>query len=139
MHLVKIEGQTHSARKGQPRGHPNHHCGRTLLLEGGGGVRVPSIITHKISSPQGWTSGCPTRGGGDPHHYHCRHHHWGGRVSGRGPFAQKRVLAGVACTGLVYYMRVTCPVPVLLLCPYHLEHVVARVYLALSSAQHQLE
>ena len=47
----------------------------------------------------------------------------GGRVSGRGPFAQKRVLAGVACTGLVYYMRVTCPVPVLSLCPYHLEDV----------------
>ena len=55
----------------------------------------------------------------------------GGGVSGRGPFAQKRVLAGVAFTGLVYYMRVTCPVPVLLLCPYHLEDVVARVYPAL--------
>ena len=62
----------------------------------------------------------------------------GGRVSGRGPFAQKRVLAGVACTGLVYYVRVTCPVPVLLLCPYHLEDVVARVYPALSSHQYQL-
>ena len=47
----------------------------------------------------------------------------GGRVSGRGPFAQKRVVAGVACTGLVYYMHVTCPVPVLLLCPYHMEDV----------------
>ena len=30
-----------------------------------GGVRVPSIITHKISSPQVWISSCPTsRGGG---------------------------------------------------------------------------
>ena len=30
-----------------------------------GGVRVPSIITHKISSRQVWISGCPTsRGGG---------------------------------------------------------------------------
>ena len=104
-----------------------------------GGVRVPSIITHKISSPQVWISGCPTSGGvGGPHHCHCRHQHSGGRVSGRGPFAQKRVLAGVACTGQVYYMRVTCLVPVLLLCPYHLEDVVARVYLALSSRQHQL-
>ena len=29
-----------------------------------GGVRVPSIITHKINSPQVWISGCPTSGGG---------------------------------------------------------------------------
>ena len=47
MHLLKIEGQTHSAQIGQPRGHPNHYCERTLLLEGAGGSGShPSSRTH---------------------------------------------------------------------------------------------
>ena len=137
MHLVKIEGQTHSAPKGQPRGvgiiTVNRHC-----FWGGGGLG-PIHHHPKNQQPSGLDVRLPhQRGGGGAHHCHCRHQHWGGPVFGRGPFAQKRVLAGVACTGLVYYMRVTCPVPVLLLCPYHLEDVVARVYPALSSRQHQL-
>ena len=136
MHLVKIEGQTHSAPKGQPRGRRNHHCEQTLLLEGGG----PGPIHHhpKNQQPSGLDLRLPHQQGGGGVLITVTVAISIGRVSGRGPFAQKRVLAGVACTGLVYYMRVTCPVPVLLLCPYHLEDAVARVYPALSSHQHQL-
>ena len=48
MHLVKTEGQTHSAPKGQPRGRRNHHCEQTLLLEGG----VPGPIHHHPQNQQ---------------------------------------------------------------------------------------
>ena len=62
MHLVKIEGQTHSAPKGQPRGHRNHHCEQTLLLEVGG----PGPIHHhpQNQQPSGLDLRLPQQPGG---------------------------------------------------------------------------